>query len=116
MDEQKKGIGRGELIALIVSSCIGTGIFGITSDVAAAAAPGPALLAWIFVGIGFLMLVLSLNNLSEKRPDLTSGIFSYAGAGAGVVRAGDAGAARVGGAHGRPVGGISRPRPVGGGA
>ena len=39
MDEQKKGIGRGELIALIVSSCIGTGIFGITSDVAAAAAP-----------------------------------------------------------------------------
>ncbi len=49
MDEQKKGIGRGELIALIVSSCIGTGIFGITSDVAAAAAPGPALLAWIFV-------------------------------------------------------------------
>ena len=45
MDEQKKGIGRGELIALIVSSCIGTAIFGITSDVAAGAAPGPALLA-----------------------------------------------------------------------
>ena len=41
MDEQKKGIGRGELIALIVSSCIGTGIFGITSDVAAAATPRP---------------------------------------------------------------------------
>ena len=41
MDTQKKGIGKGELIALIVSSCIGTGIFGITSDVAAAAAPGP---------------------------------------------------------------------------
>ena len=78
MEKEKKGIGKGELIALIVSSCIGTGIFGITSDVAAAAAPGPALLAWIFVGIGFLMLVLSLNNLSEKRPDLTAGIFSYA--------------------------------------
>ena len=46
MDTQKKGIGKGELIALIVSSCIGTGIFGITSDVAAAAAPGPALLAF----------------------------------------------------------------------
>ena len=74
MENEKKGIGKGELIALFVSSCIGTGIFGITSDVAAAA-PGPALLAWIFVGIGFLMLVLSLNNLSEKRPDLTAGIF-----------------------------------------
>lgn len=85
MDTEKKGIGKGELIALIVSSCIGTGIFGITSDVSAAAAPGPALLAWIFTGLGFLMLVLSLNNLSEKRPDLEAGIFSYAGAGFGPM-------------------------------
>lgn len=85
MDEQKKDIGRGELICLNCKFMYGTGIFGITSDVAAAAAPGPALLAWIFVGIGFLMLVLSLNNLSEKRPDLTSGIFSYAGAGFGPL-------------------------------
>ena len=53
MDTEKKGIGKGELIALIVSSCIGTGIFGITSDVSAAAAPGPAILAWIFAGLGF---------------------------------------------------------------
>ena len=85
MDTEKKGIGKGELIALIVSSCIGTGIFGITSDVSAAAAPGTALLAWIFAGLGFLMLVLSLNNLSEKRPDLEAGIFSYAGAGFGPM-------------------------------
>ena len=85
MNTEKKGIGKGELIALIVSSCIGTGIFGITSDVSAAAAPGPALLAWVFAGLGFLMLVLSLNNLSEKRPDLEAGIFSYAGAGFGPM-------------------------------
>ena len=85
MDTQKKGIGKGELIALIVSSCIGTGIFGITSDVAAAAAPGPALLAWLFVAFGFLMLVLSLNNLSNKRPDLEGGIFAYAGEGFGPL-------------------------------
>ena len=51
--ENKNGIGRIGLIALIVSSCIGTGIFGITNAVAAAAAPGPALLAWLFVGFGF---------------------------------------------------------------
>lgn len=62
--ENKNGIGRLGLTALIVSSCIGTGIFGITNAVAAAAAPGPALLSWLFVGIGFLFLVLSLNNLS----------------------------------------------------
>ena len=43
--ENKNGIGRIGLIALIVSSCIGTGIFGITNAVAAAAAgasPGAA--------------------------------------------------------------------------
>ncbi|KAF0426136.1 amino acid permease [Pediococcus acidilactici] len=83
--ENKNGIGRLGLTALIVSSCIGTGIFGITNTVAAAAAPGPALLSWVFVGIGFLLLVLSLNNLSEKRPDLEAGIFSYAGAGFGPL-------------------------------
>ncbi|MGK0552097.1 basic amino acid/polyamine antiporter [Enterococcus faecalis] len=80
-----KKIGQLQLIALIVSSCIGTGIFGITNAVASAAAVGPALLSWVFVGIGFLFLVLSLNNLSEKRPDLESGIFSYAGAGFGPL-------------------------------
>lgn len=83
--ENRNGIGRLGLTALIVSSCIGTGIFGITNTVAAAAAPGPALLSWVFVGIGFLLLVLSLNNLSEKRPDLEAGIFSYAGAGFGPL-------------------------------
>ncbi len=83
--ENKNGIGRLGLTALIVSSCIGTGIFGITNTVAAAATPGPALLSWVFVGIGFLLLVLSLNNLSEKRPDLEAGIFSYAGAGFGPL-------------------------------
>lgn len=80
MENNTKGIGKGELVALIISSSIGTGIFGIMNDLANAAAPGPALLAWIFVGIGILALVLSLNNLSEKRPELDAGIFSYAGA------------------------------------
>lgn len=74
MDEQKKGIGRGELIALIVSSCIGTGIFGITSDVAAAAAPGPALLAWIFVGIGFLMLLRATSGFIASSKGIESGV------------------------------------------
>ena len=66
----KNGIGLVGLTALIVSSSIGTGIFGITSSIAQSAAPGPAILSWLLVGFGFLMLVLSLNNLTEKRSDL----------------------------------------------
>ena len=62
----KNGIGLVGLTALIVSSSIGTGIFGITSSIAQSAAPGPAILSWLLVGFGFLMLVLSLNNLDRK--------------------------------------------------
>lgn len=72
-------IGLGELIALIVSSCIGTGIFGITNDLSRSTAAGPALIGWAITGVGILLLVLSINNLALKRPDLTSGIFAYAG-------------------------------------
>lgn len=70
---EKKGINTSELTLLIIGSTIGSGAFGITSDLASTAAPGPAMIAWIIVGIGVLTLVLSLNNLSQKRPDLDSG-------------------------------------------
>ncbi|WEV39673.1 basic amino acid/polyamine antiporter [Lactobacillus sp. ESL0681] len=82
---KETGISKTGLTALIVSSSIGTGIFGITSDLANAAAPGPALLAWLFCGIGIYALVLSLNNLSKKQPELNSGIFSYAKAAFGPL-------------------------------
>lgn len=78
MEKQQKGISKIGLIALVISSSIGGGIFGITSDLSRASAPGPAILAWIIVGIGILTLVLSLNNLGAKRADLDSGIFGYA--------------------------------------
>lgn len=78
MEKKNQGISKLGLVALVVSSSIGSGVFGITSDLANAAAPGPAILAWIIVGIGILALVLSLNNLAAKRPDLEGGIFTYA--------------------------------------
>lgn len=71
-----KKIGLFALIALVVSSSIGSGVFGLTSDLAAASAPGPVLVAWLIVGLGIMMLALSLNNLLNKEPDM-EGIFSY---------------------------------------
>ena len=46
---------------------MGAGIFNISSDLASGAAAGPVIVAWIIVawiivGIGILMLSLSLNN------------------------------------------------------
>lgn len=65
------------MTTIIVGSSIGTGIFGLGNDLAKAAAPGPALIAWLIVGIGTFCLVASLNNLGQKQSE--SGIFGYAG-------------------------------------
>ncbi|MDO4912814.1 MAG: basic amino acid/polyamine antiporter [Lactobacillus sp.] len=78
-------LSKRELIAIIVSSSLGAGIYGIVKNMAQAAGPGPAIMAWAFSAVGILLLVLCLNNLSQKRPDLDGGIFSYAGAGFGKI-------------------------------
>ena len=77
MSEKKppKKIGLLPLCALVISSSIGGGVFGLPSDLARAAAPGPVIIAWLIVGFGILMLALSLNNLLLKEPKL-EGMFS----------------------------------------
>ncbi|PXV93660.1 arginine:ornithine antiporter (APA family) [Lachnotalea glycerini] len=82
MPEETKKLGVGALVALVVSSSIGSGIFGIPTDMAGTSSPGAAIIAWIVVGIGALLLCLCFTNLIAKRPDL-SGVFSYAEAGFG---------------------------------
>ena len=84
MEEKKKGIGLIGLIGMVISSCIGSGVFAITGQLAGVASPGAVLIAWLIVGVGFLALASSLNNLTEKRSDL-HGIFSYADAGWGPL-------------------------------
>ena len=84
MEEKKKGIGLFGLIGMVISSCIGSGVFAITGQIAQVASPGAALIAWLVVGIGFLMLAYSLNNLVAKRPDL-HGVFTYAEEGFGPL-------------------------------
>lgn len=84
MEEKKKGIGLIGLIGMVISSCIGSGVFAITGQLAGVASPGAVLIAWLIVGVGFLALAFSLNSLTEKRSDL-HGIFSYADAGWGPL-------------------------------
>ena len=57
------------LIGMVISSCIGSGVFAITGQLAGVASPGAVLIAWLIVGVGFLALAFSLNNLTEKRSD-----------------------------------------------
>lgn len=78
----KRGINLLGLIALVISSSIGSGVFALSTDISAAAAPGPALIAWVITGIGFMGLATTLGRLSIVKPDL-DGIVAYARAGFG---------------------------------
>ena len=72
-----RGISLIGLIALVISSSIGSGVFALSTDISAAAAPGPALIAWLITGIGFMALATTFGRLSVVRPDL-NGIVDYA--------------------------------------
>lgn len=62
---------------------IGAGIFGIPSQMAGKAAPGPLLLGWLITGIGMLALAFVYQSLAKTRPDVTGGVYGYAREGLG---------------------------------
>ncbi|MDA7027353.1 arginine-ornithine antiporter [Bacillus sp. CLL-7-23] len=83
MAENEKKLGLAALIALVVGSMIGGGAFNIATDMAGGAGAGAIIIGWIITGIGMIALGFSFQNLTNKRPDLEGGIFSYAKAGFG---------------------------------
>ena len=44
------------LIALVVGSMIGGGVFNLPSDMSRSAGPGAIVIGWVITGIGMLML------------------------------------------------------------
>lgn len=71
------------LIGLVVGSMIGSGIFALPSAFGRTTGVLGALIAWCIAGGGMLMLAFVFQSLSRRRPDLDSGIYSYAQAGFG---------------------------------
>lgn len=71
------------LVAIIIGSTIGGGIFALAGDMAKGASTGAILLGWLICGVGVLTLVLAYQELSMRKPELTGGIFSYAKEGFG---------------------------------
>lgn len=82
MEEDKK-VGLIGLTMLVIGSLVGGGIFNLMKDMSSAAALVPMLIAWVITALGMGTFVLCFQNLSDKRPDLTAGIFSYAKEGFG---------------------------------
>lgn len=77
-----KKLGLFALIALVISSSIGAGIFDLTSSLAEAGTAGPAIIAWVIVFIGFLFMVLSINYIVKNKPEV-DGLIAYAKEGFG---------------------------------
>jgi len=71
------------LIALVVGSMIGGGVFNLPSDMSRAASPGAIVIGWIITGIGMLMLAFVYQSLAVRKPDLNAGPYAYAKAGFG---------------------------------
>ena len=74
----------GKLIAMIIGSTIGAGIFTTIGDMAANGAySGAVLIGWGIAGVGMLALSLCFFGLNKVSPDLTNGVYSYAKEGFG---------------------------------
>ena len=71
------------LVALVVGSMIGGGIFSLPQNMAASAGPGAILIGWAITAVGMLMLAMVFQNLANRKPDLDSGVYAYAKAGFG---------------------------------
>ena len=71
------------LVALVIGSMIGGGIFSLPHQMAGAAAPGPLIIGWLVTGVGMLMLAFVFQRLAINKPEIDAGIYGYARAGFG---------------------------------
>src|SRR5262249_60845252 len=71
------------LIALVVGSMIGSGIFALPSAFGRATGALGAMIAWAVAGGGMLMLAFVFQTLSVRKPELDSGVYIYAKVGFG---------------------------------
>ena len=77
------GLGLVPLVALVVGSMIGGGVFSLPQNMAKGASPGAVIIGWLIAGIGMLALAFVYQGLSTRKPALDAGPYSYARAGFG---------------------------------
>ena len=83
MSEPGQKLKLGALIALVVGSMVGGGIFSLPQNMAARADAGAILIGWGITAIGMLALAFVFQILANRKPELDSGVYAYAKAGFG---------------------------------
>ncbi|MFB3306611.1 arginine-ornithine antiporter [Pseudomonas sp. AMR01] len=83
MSETPGKLRLGALVALVVGSMIGGGIFSLPQNMAASADVGAVLIGWVITAVGMLTLAFVFQTLANRKPDLDGGVYAYAKAGFG---------------------------------
>jgi len=83
MSQPTQKLRLGALIALVVGSMIGGGIFSLPQNMAARADAGAILIGWGITAVGMLTLAFVFQTLANRKPELDSGVYAYAKAGFG---------------------------------
>ncbi len=83
MSQSAQKLRLSALIALVVGSMIGGGIFSLPQNMAASAGAGAVLIGWGITGVGMLTLALVFQTLANRKPELDTGVYAYAKAGFG---------------------------------
>ena len=82
-NEVDQKLSRSALVALVVGSMVGSGIFALPASFGRVTGVLGTMIAWVIAGTGMLMLAFVFQTLSRRRPDLDAGIYAYAKAGFG---------------------------------
>lgn len=83
MSDSPAKLKLGALVALVVGSMIGGGIFSLPQNMAASAGVGAVLIGWAITAVGMLTLAFVFQTLANRKPDLDGGVYVYAKAGFG---------------------------------
>ena len=79
-----QGLGLFKLTCFAIGTTLASGVFSMSSDMAAGGAGTYAvLIGWAIAGAGMYAMAMCFNRLSIIKPHLTSGIYSYAKEGYG---------------------------------
>ncbi|OEC41530.1 arginine-ornithine antiporter [Pseudomonas sp. 1D4] len=83
MSDSTHKLRLGALVALVVGSMIGGGIFSLPQNMAASADAGAILIGWAITAVGMLTLAFVFQTLANRKPNLDGGVYAYAKAGFG---------------------------------
>ena len=79
MNNQSQGLGLIKITLFAIGATLASGVFSLSGDFAASGSHTlSVLIGWLICGIGMLTLTLCFFRLSIVKPELTSGLYSYA--------------------------------------